>query len=259
MISRQRHPECLPDLSLDQLLSHELPPALERAAQTHLAECSSCSARHAELVAERANFAEQMPTLDALLGPRAESLGKPARPRSSRTWLNLALSAAAVLALGVGLGRLLEDERGRDPIATRGEPDTRTKGSGVAFGFVVRRGGNTLAGDAAQVLHPGDVLRFTLSSARPVYAGVWGIDALGRPSLYQAQPELSLVQAGQRQALPEAVELDESLGEEHLVLVYCETAAPTLAITSALGASPEAPQLPAGCNRESLGIRKALP
>ncbi|MET0413705.1 MAG: hypothetical protein ABW217_20515, partial [Polyangiaceae bacterium] len=111
----------------------------------------------------------------------------------------------------------------------------------------------------AQVLHPGDVLRFTLSSARPVYAGVWGIDALGRPSLYQTQPELALVPAGQRQALPEAVELDESLGEERLVLVYCESAAPAAAITSALAASAVSPQLPAGCSGESLGIRKALP
>jgi len=121
----------------------------------------------------------------------------------------------------------------------------------------VRRGERTFAGEPGQVLQPGDVLRFTLSSALPSYAGVWGVDALGRVSPYQTSAQLALVPAGQGQALPEAAELDESLGPERLIAVVCSRPMPASEIGAALVADPAAQRLPDGCASESLAIVKA--
>jgi hypothetical protein len=169
------------------------------------------------------------------------------------------LPVAALLALGVGLGTLLRapGEPARGPEVA--DTDTRGQGSRAAFGFVVRRGDRIFAGEPGQVLHSGDVLRFTLSSASSRYAGVWGVDALGRPSPYQGGQQLALLPAGPHQPLAEAVELDDSLGEERLVAVFCSRQLPASEITAALAASPSAPQLPVECASESLAIVKAPP
>jgi hypothetical protein len=248
--SRRRGAECASDLQLDQLSSAELSGAVEQGLRAHLAGCSACAGRHAELEAEHARFAQQAPAFEALLAsPAAERSAGQRRP--SPPWLSrIALPAAAVLALGLGLSALLR-ERAPEP------ESTRTKGSGAAFGFVVRRGDRTFAGEAGQVLQPGDVLRFTLSSTVPSYAGVWGVDALGRVSPYQTRAQLAPVPAGQRQPLPEAAELDQSLGQERLIAVFCPRPLPASEIGAALAVDPSAPRLPSGCASDSLGIVKA--
>jgi hypothetical protein len=157
--------------------------------------------------------------------------------------------AAALLALGAGLSVLLPERAG-----------TLAEGSGARFGFLVRRGERSFPGVAGQVLHSGDMLAFTLSSRVPLYAGVWGVDALGRPSPYQGDQQLALVPAGQRQPLlPEAVELDDSLGEQRLVAVFCSRQLSQSEITAALAASASSPRLPAECASESLDVVKAPP
>lgn len=250
---RRRGPECASDLQLDQLFTAELSPAADRALRAHLAGCSACADRHAQLEAERASFAEQAEAFESLLASPAER--GVARRAPAAPWLSrIALPAAAVLALGVGLTTLLR-ERSPEPKSTA--ESTRPKGSGVAFGFVVRRGERTFAGEPGQALQPGDVLRFTLSSALPSYAGVWGVDALGRVSPYQTSAQLALVPAGQHQALPEAAELDESLGAERLIAVICSRPVPASQVGAALEADPGAPRLPGGCASESLAIVKA--
>ena len=262
MISRQRAPGCLSDLRLDRLLSHELSGAEEQATQAHLAGCAVCEGRRAELLADRGRFATEAPPLEALLAPslpRAVPLRAGSAPGggSRRWWSSLALPAAALLVLGIGFARLLRDaEPGSAPAPAAA---TRTKGGGPIFGFVVRRAERSFVGEDGQVLHPGDVLRFTWSSATPMYVGVWGIDALGQPSPYQLGPELALLPAGQRQPLPEAAELDDSLGPEQLLAVYCTTPVTAAAVSRALGTSVQAPPLPGDCRSQVLHIVKALP
>jgi len=189
------------------------------------------------------------------------TLGLPKRAEQGRARRlgRFALPAVALLALGVGLSVLLpEAEPSRAP-AEQSEAGTRAQGSGARFGFVVRRGERSFPGAAGQALHSGDVLSFTLSSRAPLYAGVWGVDALGRPSPYQGGQQLALVPAGQHQPLPEAVELDDSLGDQRLVAVFCTRQRPQSEITAALAASASSPRLPAECASESLGIVKAPP
>ncbi|HEU4581382.1 MAG TPA: zf-HC2 domain-containing protein [Polyangiaceae bacterium] len=251
---RRRGSECASDLQLDQLFTGELSAAAMRTLRAHLASCSACAGRYAELDAERAGFAEQEPGLEELLGsPLEQRVPRP--PRA--LWLGrIALPAAAVLALGVGWTVLLRERSDQNESESPVE-STRAKGAGAAFGFVVRRGERSFAGEPGEVLHPGDVLRFTLSSALPSYAGVWGVDALGRVSPYQAGAQLAFVPAGRQQALPEAAELDESLGSERLIAVVCSRPVPASEVGAALGADPGAPRLPDGCSSETLAIVKA--
>ena len=266
MTPRRQSPDCLSDLKLDRLLSGELPSELESLARAHLVGCATCAARSLELSADRRSFAESAPALD-LPGPQRVAMaplpGVPARiVRARRHWIGgVALAAAAMFAFGIGLTQILRDRADVEGSSPSGA--TRTKGAAVTFGFVVRRGDRTFAGEAAQTLHPGDLLRFTFGAASPLYVGVWGVDAEGRVSSYQQSPQLGLLPAGQSQPLPEAIELDESLGEERLVAVHCGAPHSVAEITAALSASAAAPQapaaLPAGCASASLTIVKAQP
>ena len=273
-MERQRLAACLSDLRLDQLLSGELDAVLKRAAEAHCAECALCQGRHQQLRIDRENFATAVPPFEELMRrPRArQHVDATFRPRSrapATRWLGYAggLAAAAVLALVIGL-----EHRGQGPVhlpisgevggeAEPGEAgETRTKGSGVALGFVVRRGGQVFSGEAGQTLHPGDQLRFMLTSERAVYVGIWGIDAAGVVSAYHASgAELSKVPAGRRQPLSNAVELDDTLGEERLVAVFCTSKVRSAEVAAAIDAAPAAARLPEGCAREVLSIVKALP
>jgi hypothetical protein len=253
---RRRRAECASDLQLDQLASAELSPAGERGLRAHLDGCAACAERHAELEAERAGFARQAPAFETLL---AEPARRMPRPAARALWLSrVALAAAAVLALGVGLKALLR-ERDEPPRSESAAEGTRSKGAGAVFGFLVRRGERTFEGEPGQLLHPGDVLRFTLSSTAPSHAGVWGVDALGRVSPYQTSAQLALVPAGRQQALPEAVELDESLGAERLIAVICSRPMAASELAAALAVDPGAPRLPGGCSSESIPVVKAVP
>jgi hypothetical protein len=254
-MSSSSRPGCVSDLRLDQLLVGELPEQMLQAVEAHLAGCPACAQRYDEFAADRADFAARAPAFEALLAPARRT--RAWTPLTSRRWLaRLALPAAAVVALGIGFSSLLRERPAPSlPVVLE---TTRTKGAGAAFGFVVRRGEHNVAGEDGEVLHPGDALRFTLSSGTDVYAAVWGIDSLGHASLYQRSPELAFVPAGRRQPLPEAVELDETLGQERLVAVFCATPRAASEITAAL-TSADPPRLPAGCGSESIAILKALP
>jgi hypothetical protein len=121
----------------------------------------------------------------------------------------------------------------------------------------VKRGPESFWAEPDQSLAPGDELRFAVSADRPLYVGVWGVDALGRTSAYHGSSELSKVEAGQRQLLSGAALLDDSLGEERLVAVYCTKPVPGAELAGAVTASPVAPRMPPECTHELLTIVKA--
>jgi hypothetical protein len=259
----RREPPCLSDLKLDQLLSGELTGRSERAACDHLSVCGHCERRRVELAADRALFADSAPNFERLTAA-GQKLRRPlpagARRRAPLIAGAFALSAALV-ALGLGLGQL-----GLDPGAREGDPPaepsplgTRTKGASPVIGFVVRRGQASFWGEPGQKLAPGDELRFTVSSPRALYCGVWGVDALGRTSAYHGSAELAQVEAGTRQPLPGAAVLDRSLGEERLVAVFCPRPVAAAQLLTAIAAAPGAPSLPEDCSYELLTIVKALP
>ena len=67
------------------------------------------------------------------------------------------------------------------------------------------------------------------------------------------------VDSARVRALPEAAELDESLGAERRIAVICSRPLPASEVGAALAADPGAPRLPGDCASESLAIVKAPP
>lgn len=240
---RRQTEDCLSDLQFDRWLGQELAESEHPKLEAHLARCASCRQRRSELEEDRRHFAETVPRLAA-----------PKRQRG--LWIAGAgtLAAAAVALLVNGVEPLLS------PRADATSNGIRTKGGIASLAWIVRRGAQVFAGHPDQHLRPGDALRFTVSAREPVYVAVLGLDAAGHLSVYHPEgDQLSKVEAGQEQALPVAIELDATPGEEQLYGVFCKADVPLAAITAAVERSSEAPRLPNGCAHERWSLKKESP
>ncbi len=263
---RRRSENCVSDLRLDQLSSGELTSDERAELSRHLSGCAGCRQRQSELEGDRLSFSQRAPAFDQLMKPRAPARplasASGAAPSSRRRGLVVAasaLAAAAAIALGIGVA-----SRPARELAADGEPGawgvTRTKGGGPSLGFVLRRGQRVSEGQPDQIVHPGDALRFTVTSSRPVYVLVAGADATGTLSVYHPQDERpSQVAAGQRVPLSSAVELDATLGEEVILAVFCDAPVAPAELARALAASPSAPPLPPGCVHQHWSLHKEAP
>ena len=184
---------CLSDLVLDRWRVGEL-SALERArAALHVRTCSACAGRKREL--EREALAFDVPL----------RLPVPVRRWSWRPLLGLAAAAAACLLLLV---------------PSMEAPGVRTKG-GPWFSVIARRADGSidrvLPGDS---LAPGDAIRFEVRAGEPAVVAVLGIDAAGAVTPYV---EGIALEPGEPAVLPGAIRLDETLGPERLVALFCPT------------------------------------
>jgi hypothetical protein len=217
--------ECLSDLQLDVLLAEEFAGVDEDQCRAHLAGCTRCSARLAELERGRAAF-EQM-------GLRLEVSGSPAEPakRPRLRWLGAAGAIAAALGLVVagstaGLG--VDGSR-----AGAGGPQARGEGRGVSGGvrskgsplldlFIRHEGRVREAGDR-ELVHAGDQLQFAYSSAMAGHVAVLSRDGAGVVSVYVPSGAAVMAPAppGERQLLPESTILDGTLGHEDLYALFC--------------------------------------
>ena len=156
-------------LALERHALSELPRGARAELERHLADCPRCRDRLAALRADDERFAAgpgQGPALDRAL----DALAAAAAPPRPRRWRRATLAAGA-LAVATALAILVWPAPPRDL-------DGRRKGGGVRL-EVVRR---TPAG-AQQWLerdprvHPGDAIRFRVSSPTAGYVAVLGLDA----------------------------------------------------------------------------------
>jgi hypothetical protein len=235
---------CLSDLVLDRLRTGELPSSTEAAA--HLPACARCAARAAALGADARRFDEEQ------LVPRlAFAARKRARGRS--LWLPVAsgLLAAAVLLLYV---------HGRPPA-----PGLRSKGRG-ALDMVVRRSDGRVEPVAAGTpLHPGESVRFIVSTDEAGYLAIVGADARQVVTAYEpASGAARPIAAGRRQIVDGSVVLDDALGAERMIAVVCArplsvetvTAAARTALTRADRDPRRMSRLELDCAQLSLVIEK---
>lgn len=186
---------CLSDLLLDRMRAGERLHRSERAhAEAHLRSCSACAQRK-EALADDARAFDVPLRLPPARRPFA---------RAFRLGLGLAATAAAALLLVVGT----------DVPA----PDVRGKGAGT-LALIARNPDGTiervLPGDA---LAPGDAIRFEVRTSEPAVVAVLGIDAAGAVTPYV---EEVAIEAGGPQVLPGAILLDETLGPERIVALFC--------------------------------------
>lgn len=187
---------CLSDLLLDRLLAEEpLRPDERARAEAHLGSCAACAQRKEELFREYRAF--------ELAPPRPPRRRRPL-PRGLR--LGLAAAAAAALALVIAL-------------PSSEPPGYRTKGAASLVVIARTQDGaidQVLPGDA---LAPGDDIRFEVRTSEPAVLAILGIDAAGAVTPYVE--ELAL-EAGGPQLMPGAIRLDDTLGPERIVALFCE-------------------------------------
>jgi len=209
---------CLSDLRIDELLANELAADAAATATAHLGDCARCRDRERELLADRARFRGAMPPLRR-------------RRRGIYAMACGAVAAAAVLALVVRTGA---------------GDETRTKG-GAHLGIVVIRGATMQRGGPGEPVHRGDTLSYVVTTPEPAYVAVASRDATGRVSIYVRSEHVA---AGRDVQLSLATRLDETLGAEQLVAVFCAEPIVAGVIIAALDRDPP------GCTVDRLTIEK---
>jgi hypothetical protein len=239
-----RGADCVSDLGFDRLASGELEGQRSAEIAAHLQGCARCAERAAALGLAQAAF--QRDVLPGLL-----ALSPVRRSKARQRWLGVlaaasscAIAAAALLAL-------------RAPQASPPASDVRSKGA-PSLGFFVQHRGHIRQGEAAEVVAPGDTLRFTYSTPERAYFAVLSRDGAGHGSVYfPAAPatRAELVEAGHTVPLPIGTELDAVTGRETLVGLFCTSALPLEPVRAALERDPSAPA-PAGCIFDRLAIDK---
>ncbi|MCB9754907.1 MAG: DUF4384 domain-containing protein [Myxococcales bacterium] len=254
--TRERGEDCLSDLVLDQLRVGELAASLATRARSHVIACDRCRARQRELDEDAASA-----TLPPLPASPPETIAdiSPAPPRR-RAWPAVAGLTAAAAAAVLAIVSLLEPPRvgGDGSRVETGGPEpaaTRSKGA-PALQVFIRRDGAVLEGSPGAVVHPGDALRFAYSWTESGYVAVLGRDGAGAVNVYvptgdRARP----VAPGERAMLPDAVALDDVVGEEVLYGVFCAREPSLAALERAVAARPDAPAIP-GCQVDRVRLDK---
>src|SRR5664280_62984 len=206
---------CASDFALDRWRAGELDVGAIESLERHLTVCEACRLRHAALDQQAESFLEKFPAL-SLPGARMPQLAD-ARGRKNLRARKLSMVVAA-LAVAAGVVLVFRLPK----VGTELSEQTRAKGS-ARLGFHVKRGGNVLLGSEGQEVHPGDQLRFFVSSAKPGHLAILSRDGAGSVSEYYPGTGRSRsVGAVQNQSLESSVELDATLGQEELWAVFCD-------------------------------------
>jgi hypothetical protein len=219
----ERSPACLSRLHCDQLLNGELEDRADlKAHQAGCARCTALLARHRE---ERAGFAVPL-----------------RRPRRRRRWITPLAAAAAVL------GVWLVASRDR-----RAAPEARSKGR-PGLAFYVKHGDAVRPGGPGERVAPGDAINFAASTERPSFLAIVSVDGARHVSVYYPEgPAAAPLPAGRDQVLTLSVVLDDVLGLERLVGVFCDRPIAVAPLEAAVASGAE---LPEGCVADAVMIEK---
>jgi hypothetical protein len=157
----------------------------------------------------------------------------PARPnRWRRLWPPLGA------ALAVGAAALVLVARAPGPPTPEQAPPEGTRIKGAArIGFFVKHGDQVRRGGPEEAVNPGDLVRFTSTSAQPAHLTIIGVDAAGTVSVYfPVNGGADDVAAGEEIELPRAVALDGTLGPETVHAYFCARPLDAAALESARAA-----------------------
>jgi hypothetical protein len=216
----ERSAGCLSRLHCDQLLNGELEDRDD--LKRHHASCQRCTALLAAHRRERAAFAV----------PRA---------RARRPWT---IGFAAVAA-AFGLWLIASRDRYDDA-------ETRNKGK-PALSFYVKHGEVVREGGPGELVCPNDAINFTVSTDQPAFLAIISVDGAGKVSAYYPDgPASAAIPAGRDQVLPSSVLLDDTLGLERVVGVFCDR--PLLVAELAAAVARDA--IPSGCVTDPLTLEK---
>jgi hypothetical protein len=228
---------CVSDLALDQRLSAELSAAEADALDAHLVTCVRCRMRHELMERQRAEFLAQTPSWQQFDAQQRA----PRRSRLPRIGAFGALAAAAAVLLFVQTndGSLL---------------DSRTKGA-PSLGFYIKRGSQVIRGASGEIVHPGDVLRFTYTTERPRYFALLNTDSSTATIYHPLTPTPALIEPGRDAALGFGIELDAQLGTERVFAVFCDAPLALEPVRLQLEVEGALPTLP-NCSTDMLVLDK---
>ena len=213
---------CPSDLQLDAYRAGELSRREVRRLTTHLEECESCGERVDE---ERPELESAEDWIVKLIDrrmdkPRQAGAGRP------RAWRGALILAASAACLAVAVPLIMErQERVEKPVpaAPPAQEEILLKGADISLAVFVQRDGEVTQAADGDTFHPGERIQFSAVSARPRYVAVYGIDAEGVtryiPAAFKQPLRLS---AGAETPLEPAFNLDDTLGEEVVVGLFCE-------------------------------------
>ena len=204
------HDDHVSDLRWDRLLAGELAKADEAAVLDHAHSCAACGARLAAITDEQRAFAQR---------PAFRLQRRPATivPITRRRW-----QAAAAVALAAATVLLVVRLRPTDA------PIERTKGRGPAL---ILAAGNASALEPITTgdrIHPGDSLQAAYTSDRDGFGAVLSRDGSGHAMAYVPASGDAMVAlpAGATRSFPARTVLDDIVGSEVVVIVWCQAPAP---------------------------------
>lgn len=241
---------CPSEFALERWRFGELVASADEARiVAHVADCSACRLRQAELVST------EQPALELQAIWTRATDGERRRQWRPGVWRGAAVAAAALSAV------LL--------FWLRPQPDILTKGS-WQLGVIARsRDGIVTRVDPGASLLPGDRLRFEVMTDWPqAEIALVLLDGTGKVSRLAPSQQRSLsIAGGKRVLVDDAVELDGTLGSERIVLVGCPGALDAAqvmvsaerALSAASGDPRQVTSLGTGCHEESFWISKVAP
>lgn len=248
-LSRPFGDGCPSTFRLDQLLAGELRPQEQRRLREHAAACAPCGRRLDDMECWRARFLTTPPPLPGWALPARP----PPPPRRRRAWTYAAVSAVAIgtcLVVGTTGTTVGPDS----PPADR---QPRSKGGGARLGLYVQHRGEVRRAEPGEVLHPGDALRFTVTSKVARFVAVLSLDGAGQASIYfPDHGQAARVEPGVDVALPRSTLLDDVVGRELLVGVFCDSPVDLEPLRAALAAGAGGMAAPSGCETARLVVDK---
>jgi hypothetical protein len=264
-----RGADCLSHAALDRLALGEATASESSAASAHVASCARCTAACQRLAQDRASFLATA-NVNALAADALARAGS--RATAPAGWRRLLPVFGVVAVAGVAL--LVAGPK--QPVQDQGDAPAATgyarKGGNFGLSvYVLHREAGGPADATGQLhtgepLHPGDRIRLQLTSQEAGYALVLGVDAAAKVSVYHpqasaAQP-IAATSSGAGELLPQAIELDDTLGPETLVALRCKQPLPVsaaVAAARALGTAGGKAQLGLPCTEIRYVIEKVAP
>jgi len=239
---------CLSDLVLDRIVAGELKPT--GAPATHLERCHACRARLSALLTEAQRFPDEV-----FVAGMAAAARRRARPPRLRIVGALSALAAGAAALVLALR----------PAAPPPPSSVRTKG-GLQLELVARHADGRVERVLPEaVLHPGEAIRFRISSDADGWLAVVGVDGARQVTPYVPPSGRCPRTAPARDRLLDgSVILDDTLGVERIFASLCPrevavaevVAAARRALDQAGGDPAHVGDLGIGCRQASVLIRK---
>lgn len=212
------------DLRWDRLVAGELTEGEQAEAIAHAETCTACTARRAEITAGFDAFANVAPAL----------------PRRARRWPRV-VTALGSLAVAAAALVFVLGPPARDPTRTKG-------GSGPQLMLAAgprARVAPVVSGDRAR---PGDSVQAAYTATQDGFGAVLARDGSGATTVYvPAQGDAMVaLPAGTLRSFPGSTILDDVVGAQVVVIVWCATPQPIAPLLGELRATGRV-TAPAGC------------